>query len=300
MENISNEKIIFRDFLEANNSKKFEGGLRFKKNFKSSKPNCPVVTIITVVKNNEKYIEETIKSVLNQKYKNIEYIIVDGNSSDGTVEIIKKYENSIDYIVSENDLGLYDAFNKGISISKGDLIGMVNSDDILLPDAIEILVKYYNKYPNIDFFFGTVKKHWGLLHGFKPWKIKFTWYFYTSHSTGFYIKKEVAKEIGKYSLKYKYVSDFDYFYRLIVHKKKSGMATKKNEIFGIFRPGGLSSIIDFWDLFFEKNQIRIDNKQNKYLILITVLFKIILHFKRIRSFKIKNFVIFFQNNFIKS
>ena len=299
MENISNEKIIFRDFLEANNSKKFEGGLRFKKNFKSSKPNYPVVTIITVVKNNEKYIEETIKSVLNQKYKNIEYIIVDGNSSDGTLEIIKKYENSIDYIVSENDLGLYDAFNKGISIAKGDLIGMVNSDDILLPDATEILVKYYNKYPNIDFFFGTVKKHWGLLHGFEPWKIKFTWYFYTSHSTGFYIKKEVAKEVGKYSLKFKYVSDFDYFYRLIVHKKKIGMATKKNEIFGIFRPGGLSSIIDFWDLFFEKNQVRIDNKQNKYLILIMILIKIILHFKRIKSFKVKKLINFLHNNFIK-
>ena len=77
------------------------------------------------------------------------------------------------------------------------------------------------------------------------------------------------------------------------------MATKKNEIFGIFRPGGLSSIIDFWDLFFEKNQVRIDNKQNKYLILIMILIKIILHFKRIKSFKVKKLINFLHNNFIK-
>jgi len=112
MDTISNEKIDFRDFLETDNSKKYEGGLRFKKNIKFSKPNYPIITLITVVKNDEKHIEETIKSVLDQKYKNIEYIIIDGNSSDSTVEIIKKYENSIDYIVSENDLSLYDAFNK--------------------------------------------------------------------------------------------------------------------------------------------------------------------------------------------
>ena len=81
-----------------------------------------------------------MKSVFEQTYKNIEYIIIDGVSTDGSFEVIKKYLNDIDYFVCEQDAGLYDAINKGISLSTGDLIGMVNADDILLPNATEILV----------------------------------------------------------------------------------------------------------------------------------------------------------------
>ena len=98
------------------------------------------------------------------------------------------------------------------------MIGFINSDDIYCENAFEILVKYYNQYPDTDFIFGSVKKHWGILHGYKPWKIRFSWGFYSSHSTGFFIKKNAADKVGPYNLKYKYSSDYDYFYRKIVTK----------------------------------------------------------------------------------
>ena len=77
------------------------------------------------------------------------------------------------------------------------MIGIVNSDDILKPDALKTLVKYYKNFPNADFFFGSVKKHWGILHGYNKWKIHYTWGFYSGHSTGFYIKKDAAKIVDQ-------------------------------------------------------------------------------------------------------
>jgi glycosyltransferase involved in cell wall biosynthesis len=100
---------------------KKEGGLHIKGQFyKKSKPERPLISIITVVRNGEKDIEQTIWSVLNQTYDNIEYIIVDGASTDGTLGIIKKYENKIIYWISEPDEGKYDAMNKGSNIASGD------------------------------------------------------------------------------------------------------------------------------------------------------------------------------------
>ena len=231
------------------------------------------VSIITVVKNNEKYLEETIKSVLNQSYKNFEYIVIDGNSTDDSLKIIKRYDKNIDFWISENDKGIYDAFNKGLDLASGKFIVFVNSDDLLTNNAIQILKDYDTKNPNIDFLFGTVKKHWGTLYGYRPWKIHFSWGFYSSHSTGFYIKKNAAKKIGKYNLKYTYSADYDYFYRMIVEHKLKGIGTKKNELFGIFRPGGFSSKIKFIDHFFETIKIRLDNKQNKFLVLVIFILK---------------------------
>ena len=289
-------KLIGTNFRIKGNGIIFEGGKRLLQN-KNKNETKPLITLITVVKNNEKYLEKTIKSVLNQSYKEIEYIIVDGGSKDDSLNIIKKYSDQIDYVVSQNDKGLWDAMNKGLTLATGDLIGIVNSDDTLRPNALETLNKYYLNYPDIDFFFGSVKKHWGILHGYRPWKIKYSWFFYSSHSTGFYIKKEAAEKVGKYSLKYKYSSDFDYFYRMIVHQKLRGISTKKNEIFGDFSPGGISSYADFWEHFYEKNQIRIDNKQNKVFLLMLIFIKLIYNFKNLKSFKFKEFRIFIKQNF---
>ena len=111
----------------------------------------PKISVITVVLNNKSTIEETIKSVLNQKYPNLEYIIIDGGSTDGTLDIINKYNEQIDYLKSEKDLGIYDAFNKGLKIASGDLIGFINSDDIYTENCFKILKEYYFKYPNKDF-----------------------------------------------------------------------------------------------------------------------------------------------------
>ena len=112
----------------------------------------PKVSIITVCFNSAKTIRDTIESVINQTYKNIEYIIVDGGSTDGTIDIIKEYEPYIAKWVSESDDGIYDAMNKGIMMSTGEIIGLVNSDDFLELEAIKNVVKTYLKNINGDVF----------------------------------------------------------------------------------------------------------------------------------------------------
>ena len=240
----------------------------------------PRFSIITVVLNNEKFLNNTIKSVISQSYKNFEYIVIDGKSEDNTLAIIKKYKNKITKFISEKDRGIYDAFNKGIRLASGEYICIVNSDDKLKIDALKIINKYINKYPEIDFFFGSVKKHWGVLHGYQPKKIKYSWGFYSSHSTGFYIKNESAKKVGPYNIKYKYHADYDYFYRMIVKKKMKGIAKKKNEVVGIFRRGGYSSSIPYRKLFVEELKIRHDNGQSIILILILGIYKILNYWKK--------------------
>ena len=252
-----------------------EGGLRKKKIFKTSKTGKPLITIITAVLNNEKYLEESLKSLHAQSYDNYEHIILDGGSTDETLNIIKKYDDKIDYWCSKKDSGIYDAFNNGMKLAKGDYIGFLNSDDVFTNEAFEILNIYINKNPNKDFIFGAVKKHWGVLYGYKPYKIFWSWGFYSSHSTGFFIKKDSAKKVGLYNLKYKYSSDYDYFFRMIVKEKLKGIGTKKNELFGVFRRGGYSSQISFFDHFMEEIKIRLDNGQNKFLVLMIFIYKFI-------------------------
>ena len=240
----------------------------------------PLVSIITATFNSEMHLEETLKSIKNQKNKDYEVIIIDGHSVDNTIEIIKRYEDLINFCLTEKDNGIYDAFNKGLKYAKGKYIVFVNSDDVLTPEALEFLSEYDKKYKDIDFLFGSVKKHWGVLYGYKPYKIKFTWGFYSSHSTGFYIKRVSAKKIGEYNLKYKFHADFDYFYRMIVKHKMKGIGTKKNELFGIFRRGGFSSKIDFKKSYLEDLRIRIDNGQSYLTVGILALFKFIKNFRR--------------------
>ena len=270
------DKEIGKFFKYPKKTERFgEGGLRIKNINKK-----PKFSLITVVLNNKELLEKTIESVLNQNFKNFEYIIIDGGSNDGTLEILKKYNNKIDYWLSERDNGIYDAFNKGMELSKGDYLGIINSDDTYRSNALNIISKYINKNENIDFIFGSVQKRWGLLSGYKPWKIFFTWGFYTSHSTGFFIKSSSAKKVGFYSLKYKYHSDYDYFFRMIVKKKLKGMATSKSEITGDFRSGGFSSKMKFKDSLKEDFKIRRDNGQNIFILLIVYLYRYIRNFKK--------------------
>jgi len=273
---------IFKLNTTDKNKLFLHGGKRVKnENIHAELNKKPLVTIITVVKNGEKFIHETFESIFKQSYKNFEYIVIDGGSSDETINKIKQNEDKIDYWISESDDGIYDAFNKGLTLARGELIGFCNSDDVLLPNALEILFKYYNENIDKDFFFGSVKKHWGVLHGYRPWKIYWSWGFYSSHSTGFFIKKNSAKKNGFYNLKYKHSSDYDYFYRMIVKNKMKGVATKKNEIFGIFRRGGYSSKISFFDHFIEEITIRLDNGQNRLLVLFIFIYKFLKHFRKI-------------------
>ena len=237
------------------------------------------ISIITVTKNSEKFLEKNILSVNNQLYKNYEHIIIDGGSTDKTLNIIHKHRKKIKYFISEKDKGLYDAMNKGIKHCSGDIIGILNSDDIYYKNALKIVNKYFSKYQKLDFLFGSVYKY-KLLHGYHPEKIKWTFGFYSTHSVGFFIRKNSHKKVGYYNIKYKYSADYDLFYRLIIKNKMSGMATNKNEIFGKFRSGGLSSRIRYFDFLKECNQIRLDNGQNFFIVNLIFLARLIKNIKK--------------------
>ena len=236
------------------------------------------ISIITVTKNSEKYLEENILSVSNQSYKNYEHIIIDGNSTDQTRNIIIKHNEKISYWVSEPDQGLYFAMNKGIQKASGDIIGILNSDDIFYIDALNTVNKYFTEDEKLDFLFGSVYKH-KLMHGYEPRKIKWTFGFYTTHSVGFFIKTAAQKKIGYYDTQYKWSADYDLFYKMIVKFKLNGTATKIDEIFGKFRTGGLSSRIKYLDFLIENNKIRLNNGQNFILVYLIFILRILRNVK---------------------
>jgi len=238
------------------------------------------ISVVTVTKNSEKFLEENLQSLKNQTYRNFEHIIIDGKSTDKTIEIIKKYSDQINFWKSEIDSSLYEAMNKGIDKSTGDIIGILNSDDVYYPQALSIVNDYFSNYPDIDFLFGSVEKH-KLMHGFNPKKIKWTFGFYTTHSIGFFIRKSSQLKLGLYDTQYKYSADYDLFYRMIVKENFKGISTKKNEILGKFRKGGLSSRIRYIDFLRENNRIRINNGQNKFIVYIIFLLRLIRNFKRL-------------------
>ncbi len=230
-----------------------------------------LISIITVVKNNEKTIEKCINSVLGQNYKNLEYIIIDGNSTDNTLSIVNKYRDKISVVISEKDKGIWDAMNKGIKLAKGDIIGFLNSDDFYFLDTLKIVNNYFIN-DDIDFLFGSVKKY-KLLHGYNPKIIKWSFGFYTSHSVGFFIKTSKHKEVGFYNYKF-YSADLDLFYKMIVKHKMKGKSSKKTEIFGEFGMGGYSSTINYIDHLKDLNLIRIENGQNILFVYFIYLMKI--------------------------
>lgn len=114
----------------------------------------PKISVITITYNSEATLEQTILSVTTQDYPALEYVIIDGGSTDGTLDIIKKYEDKIQVVVSEPDRGISDAFNKGIDRATGVIVGIINSDDILLPGALQKVVEKYD--PQIDVYSGQI------------------------------------------------------------------------------------------------------------------------------------------------
>ena len=232
----------------------------------------PLFSIITVVKNDENNIQKTIVSVLNQEFKNFEYIIIDGNSKYSTVSLINKYKDNINYVISEDDDGIYHAMNKGAKISNGEFIVYVNSGDLLTVNALKLIQSKINEKPNIDFVFGTVKRHYTkdtlTKYGFNKKRLIYNFDFATSHSTGFYIRRSKFEEIGFFNTKYKCSADYDVYYKILITKNAGGTYTDKQNLIGEVSSGGYSSKLNFLDHMFEEAKIRFDNKQNILLIIL--------------------------------
>ena len=251
-------------------------------------------SIITVVLNAKEDLIETIKSLKEQSHKDFEYIIIDGGSTDGTIEVINKNLDIIDKWISEKDSGIYDAMNKGLDLCEGNYIGMLNAGDKYTPNALSIINGYLN-IDNIDFIFGSVMKKI-LRHSLRKYRIYWNFDFASSHSSGFFIKNEAQKKLGKYNLKYKISSDYDLFYRMIVKEKMQGLATKKNDLIGIFKSGtSYSSKFSFIDHLYEETIIRLDNNQNVFLVLLIYSLH---YFKNLNKIQRKNKIQFFFFSFL--
>ncbi len=115
------------------------------------------ISVITVCFNSEKTIARTIESVINQHYSDLEYIIIDGGSKDKTVEIINKYRNELSYFISEPDQGISDAFNKGIRVATGDIIGIINSDDWYENGIFKLVNEMFLQNKEIDVLVGALR-----------------------------------------------------------------------------------------------------------------------------------------------
>lgn len=184
------------------------------------------ISIITVCKNSEKYLAETIESVINQTYLNIEYIIIDGGSSDNSLKIIDQFSERISIWISEKDKGMYDAINKGLHLATGDYFLILNSDDVLVKkNTIEEVVKEMTLH-KADYYHGNMIK-WKE-NNFKKVKlfpVKFKELLLSTHGTFvshpcFFISKKLNTILGGYNLQYKYASDFDYILRALSSKSK--------------------------------------------------------------------------------
>lgn len=121
----------------------------------NEKKSYPRISIVTISFNQAEFIEETISSILNQKYPDLEYIIIDGGSNDNTIDIIKKYDKSITYWVSEKDSGPAEALKKGLDRATGEILFYLNSDDLILPDSLEKVASFFSNNPHIDVLIGN-------------------------------------------------------------------------------------------------------------------------------------------------
>jgi len=233
---------IFKNilFLPENKERQDEGGLRTKNYFKKSFKDKPLISIITVVYNHDNYLERTIKSVLDQSYDNVEFIIIDGGSTDNTLNTIRKYKNMLDYFVSEKDFGIYDAMNKAIQLLQGTYYIILGADDYLYPNSIfEIVTKYINNSNTIDFIVGSVDVGKTTLSGYYP---KRSWLgasaVVTTHSVGMTIKSQLHNELGLYDLKFPQIADSLFIKNLLV-KKKKGVSSET--VMGRFSLDGVSN-----------------------------------------------------------
>lgn len=198
------------------------------------------ISIITVVYNRAKTIEQTIQSVLNQTYKNIEYIIIDGQSTDGTIDIIEKYKNKISCYISEPDQGIYDAMNKGIAKASGDVIGILNADDWYDVQAVEYVMNCFAGN-SADIVYGEVKRvetDESISITKKAGSLEDLWYIMSIWHPAVFVKKEVYHSLGVFSTEYEIAGDYEFLLRCYSNQIKFVYLDK---VLTYFRSAGISN-----------------------------------------------------------
>jgi glycosyltransferase involved in cell wall biosynthesis len=200
----------------------------------------PFFTIITVVRNGSTTLQRCINSIKDQKFQDFEYIVIDGASTDGTLEIIKENSDFISFAVSEKDQGLYFAMNKGLKMARGKYVGILNADDAYFPNTLDLVQEAFRKYSNGDVIYGAMS------YFSQPDQI----YFIHSdelpdrmifHPTCF-VSKETYKRIGEFDTKYQVAADYEFIMRCF---KAGENFLGLNHVLAIFSDGGTSARLRF-------------------------------------------------------
>ena len=247
------------------------------------------VSIVTVCYNSEATIRDTIESVLAQSYPDIEYIVVDGASSDRTMAIVDEYIDNISKVISEPDKGIYDAMNKGIKLATGDVIGLLNSDDLLADNKIIAdVANVYENNPNIDGVYGDLifVKRFNIVKKvrsyssryFSQWKIRFG--LMLPHPT-LYLKREVFSNIGFYKSDYRAAADFEFITRLVV---RGGELKRLPKVMVKMREGGISTTGFLGRIHQNMEIVRACRENgiytNLFMVSVKIPFKVLSYFRR--------------------
>ncbi len=257
---------------------KQEGGTRLQGVNKKSEPGKPLITVITVVFNGAATLENAIQCVARQTYDNVEYVIIDGASADGTLDIIKKYEHTIDYWLSEPDCGIYDAFNKAISRVSGEYYLVLGCDDELFDDAIQQVVNTQLRHSGADFVVASMWLGNKLRKGMRPRK---GWLgahaMVNGHSVGMLIRTRVHDQLGPYSTRYTLCADGLFIKKLFY----SGLrGVESNVVMGRFATGGVSNSNLVRGLC-EGFQVQLETEKHKFLQVLIFIARLIKNFPRL-------------------
>ena len=249
-------------FLPEGEGRQGEGGLRTQGYFKRSLPDKPLITVITVVFNGAQHLEETILSVIGQTYDNVEYIIIDGGSTDGTLDIIRKYEHAVDYWMSEKDEGIYDAMNKGIDLASGEWSNFMNAGDRFYSNPVISDIFKEKIYTGIEVIYGRHEVRYSSGRKRIPAKtgeLKSLWKgSQFSHQSSFVITYSYKKY--KFNCCSKIVADFEFFY---LGWKNNMSFYPIRDIVSSIEAGGISdfnridTIIGFWGVVDKKLKVNL-------------------------------------------
>ncbi|MFN5422762.1 MAG: glycosyltransferase family 2 protein [bacterium] len=203
------------------------------------------VSIITICRNAESTIESTIQSVLAQTHPNIQYIIVDGLSTDSTMSVVSKYQDKISVVVSEKDKGLYDALNKGISLADGDVIGVVHADDVLASnDIISVISDEFVKDHSLmsvigDIAFVNERGKQVRYYSSRSWNPSLFRYGMMPPHPSFYCRRQLFEQYGVYRTDFKIGSDYELLLRFLsIHWISFRYVSR---LFVLMKPGGIST-----------------------------------------------------------
>ena len=207
-------------------------------------PKQPKISIITVCLNSEKTLERTIQSIITQQYTNVEFLVIDGASTDGTLSIIRKYRSHIHFMLSESDNGMYDAINKAIKAAGGDIIGVLNADDVYADDNVLTVIVQAFERENADILYGNliyvkpdgqILRKW-ISKTYKHGLFNFGWM--PPHPT-FFCKKELFERLGFYNVDFGTAGDYELMVRFMHHYKVKSYYLDK--IIVKMNAGGLSN-----------------------------------------------------------